>query len=157
MTHATAPLDQTMTIEHSMDGAFGGKGNVGESTEQALANFASTPTGVLMLDVQNVVLHLKGKLVGVAIGTSAPVGETVNAAFLVAIEDLVASLAGDPELPAQFRHELKSFIHDRTLLPRHPLSSPEKERKCNLCVRYDLLPMCRVAHTVSLRLNVPRR
>jgi len=95
-----------MPIEHGMDGAFGGKGNVGESTEQALANFASTPTGVLMLDVQNVVLHLKGKLVGVAIGTSAPVGETVNAAFLVAIEDLVASLAGDPELPAQFRHWL---------------------------------------------------
>ena len=28
-----------------MDGAFGEKGNLGESTEQALANFASTQLG----------------------------------------------------------------------------------------------------------------
>ena len=26
-------------------------------------------------------------------------------------------------------------------------SLPKKREKCNLCVRYDLLPMCRVAHT----------
>jgi hypothetical protein len=103
-TPATALLDQSVAIQHGMDGAFGGKGNVGESTEQALANFASTPAGVLVLDVQNVVLDLKGKLVGVAKGTPASVAESVNAAFLVAIEDLVAGLAGYPELPAKFRH-----------------------------------------------------
>jgi hypothetical protein len=107
-TPATALLDQTVAIQHGMDGAFGGKGNLGESTEQALANFASTPTGVLVLHVQNVVLDLKGKLVGVAIGTPASVGEPVNPALLVAIEDLVAGLAGYPELPAKFRHGLAS-------------------------------------------------
>jgi hypothetical protein len=60
----------------------------------------------------------------------------VNAAFLIAIEDLVAGLAGNPELSAQIRHgltrepashELDSLIHDRTLLPRHPLSSLKRE------------------------------
>jgi hypothetical protein len=30
----------------------------------------------------------------------------VNAAFLIAIEDLVAGLAGDPELSTQIRHGL---------------------------------------------------
>ena len=105
-TPATAALDQTVAIEHGMDGAFGGKGDLGESAEQALANLASTPAGVLVLHVQNVVLDLKGKLVGIAIGTAASVGESLHAAFLIAIEDLVAGLAGDPELPAQFRHGL---------------------------------------------------
>jgi hypothetical protein len=61
---------------------------------------------VLPLNVQNVVLHLKRKLVGIAIGTPASVGEPVNAAFLIAIEDLVAGLAGDAKLPAKFRHRL---------------------------------------------------
>src|SRR5439155_25725427 len=89
-----------------MDGAFGGKGNLGEPTEQALANFASTPTGVLVLHVQNVVFHLEREFVGVAERTPASVGEPVNAAFLIAIEDLVTGLAGDSELPAQFRHWL---------------------------------------------------
>ena len=36
-TPAAALLDQTVAIQHGMDGAFGGKGNLGESTEQAPA------------------------------------------------------------------------------------------------------------------------
>jgi hypothetical protein len=40
---------------------------------------------VLVLDVQNVILDLKAKLVGIAIGTPASVGEPVNAAFLIPI------------------------------------------------------------------------
>jgi len=40
------------------------------------------------------------------IGTPAPIGEPLNSTLLVAIEDLVAGLAGDPELPAEFRHGL---------------------------------------------------
>src|SRR5215472_4505555 len=105
-TYAAAALDQAMAIEHRMDGALGWYGNTGEPAKQALTDFASTPAGVLALDVQNVVLYLKRKLVGVAIRTSASVRESLNAAFLIAIEDLVAGLAGDPKLPAKFRHRL---------------------------------------------------
>jgi len=120
-----------------MNGAFGGKWNVGEAAQQPLADFPSTPTGMLTLHVQDVVLHLKRQLIGIAIGTSATVGEPVNAAFLIAIEDLVTGLTRDPELSAQVRHrlarqpachELNSLIHDRTLLPRHPLSSPKGKK-----------------------------
>jgi hypothetical protein len=79
-------------------------------------------------------IDLKRKLVGVTIRTPASVREPVNLAFLVAIEDFVAGFARNPELPAQFRHgftrqppshKLQSFIHNRTLPPRHCTSSPE--------------------------------
>jgi hypothetical protein len=43
---------------------------------------------------------------GIAIRTPAPVGQPLNATFLVAIKDLVAGLAGDRELSAEFRHRL---------------------------------------------------
>src|SRR5262250_1686594 len=116
-----------------MDGAFGGDRNSREPAGQALTDFASAPAGVLTLHVQDVVRDLKRNLVSVTIGTSASVREPVNAAFLVAIEDLVAGFSRNPELPAQFRHgftreppshKLQSFIHHRTLLPRHCTSSP---------------------------------
>ena len=74
----------------------------------------------------------------------------------VAIEDLVAGLARDPELSAQIRHGLarESASYDLTLssITEHSFHGihfpPRKGRKCNLCVRYDLLPMSRVAHKV---------
>src|SRR5215467_14815437 len=102
MTPATAPLHQSVAIEHRMNGAFGGDRNIGEPARQALADFASPPAGVLTFHIQDVVLDLKRKLVSVTIGTSASVRESVNAAFLVAIEDLVAGFARNPEILAQF-------------------------------------------------------
>jgi len=39
---AAAALHQAMTIQHRMDGAFGGDGDSGESAEEALANLAGT-------------------------------------------------------------------------------------------------------------------
>jgi hypothetical protein len=39
--------------------------------------------------VQDEVLQLKGKLIGVAIGTAASVGQTLNPTLVVAIEDFV--------------------------------------------------------------------
>jgi hypothetical protein len=63
-----------MTIEHGMDGALGGDRDPGESAEQALANLARTPAGVLTFLIQDIVFHLEGKLVSVAIGTPASIG-----------------------------------------------------------------------------------
>src|SRR5215471_4298568 len=155
-TEAAAPLHQAVAIEHGMDGAFGRNGDAGEPADQTLADLPRTPTGVLMLHVQDVVLHLEGELIGVAIGTSAPVGQPLHPTFLVAIKDLVAGLAGDPELPAQLRHglasyvashKLKPFVHYRTTPSTASVPLPPfRGRKCNLCLRYEVLPMCRVAH-----------
>jgi hypothetical protein len=49
-THPTAAL-QAMTIQHRMDGAFGGDGDSGESAEETLANLAGAPACVLTLHV----------------------------------------------------------------------------------------------------------
>ena len=64
------------------------------------------PAGVLLFHIQDKVLHLERKLVGVAIGTPASVREPLNVTFLIAIEDLVAGLTGNPKLSAKFCHRL---------------------------------------------------
>src|ERR1700740_271586 len=105
-THAAAALDQAMTIQHRMDGALGRDRNSGESAQEAFANLAGTPARVLALHVQDEVFHLEGKLIRVAVGSSAPVRQPLHPAFLVAVEDLVTGLARDPKLPAEIRHFL---------------------------------------------------
>jgi hypothetical protein len=105
-TQSTAAFDQAMAIQHGMDGTFGRAGNSGESAQQALTDFASTPAGVLVLYVQDEVFDLERKLVGIAIRSSASVREPLHTAFLITIEDLIAGLAGDAKLPAKFRHRL---------------------------------------------------
>src|ERR1700740_527642 len=97
-----------MAIEHRMDGALGGDWNSGGSAQQALANLAGTPAGVLALHIQDEVFHLEGKLIGIAVGPSASVRQPLHPAFLVAVEDLVTRLARDPKLPAEIRHLLAS-------------------------------------------------
>src|ERR1700723_2769944 len=160
-TQATAALDQTVPIKDRMDGALGRNLDARESPDQALADFPSAPAGVLPLHVQDEVLHLKRQLIGIAIGTTASVGQSFDPAILVAIKNLVAGLAGDSELPAKFgqwlpgqpgSHELHSLIHHRTLLPRHR-SLPSTRRKCHLCVRYDVLPMSQAAHFCLARIS----
>jgi serine/threonine protein kinase len=44
------------------------------------------------------------------------------------------------------RHCLQSFIHDRTLLPRHHFL-PITGKKCHPCVRYNVSPMSQVAQS----------
>src|SRR5947207_5986747 len=62
-----------------MNSALGRNGNAGEPTNQALADFPSTPAGVLVLHIQNKVFHLERKSVGVAERTAAPVCEPLKA------------------------------------------------------------------------------
>ena len=89
-----------------MNGAFGRNLDTGKSANQALSNLTSSPGGVLALHIQDIVFNLKRKLMGIVTGAPAPVGQPLNATFLVAIEDLVAGLAGERELSAEFRHRL---------------------------------------------------
>jgi hypothetical protein len=42
-----------------------------------------TPAGVLTLHVQDIVFHLEGKLVGVAIRTRASIGQSLHPTFLL--------------------------------------------------------------------------
>src|SRR5437868_14091005 len=100
-----------------MNSALGRNGNAGEPTNQALADFPSTPAGVLVLHIQNKVFHLERKLVGVAERTAAPVCEPLNATFLIAIENLITGLARNAELPAEFRHRPAGYPASNKLQP----------------------------------------
>ena len=97
----------------------------------------------ILLHDQDIVLHLKGKLVGIPIGAPAPVGQPLHPAFLVTIEDPVAVLREIPNsLHSSATNCSLSSITEHSF---HGMTSSPKGKKCNLCVRCDLLPMCRVA------------
>jgi hypothetical protein len=118
---------------------------------QPFTDLRSTPVRPFPLEPDDLLLDLERQLVGVTVRSAAPIGQPLKAAILVTVEDLVASLAGNIEFPAQNRHllpveqprhEPKPFIHLVTLLPRH-LSLSRKRAKsvtyvsgmmCNLSV-----------------------
>jgi hypothetical protein len=81
-----------------------GMGIPKKCAQEALENLAATPARVLALHVQDEVFYLEGKLIRIA--SAASVCQPLHAAFLLAIEDLVAGLAGDSKLPAEIRHLL---------------------------------------------------
>lgn len=147
-----AALDKAVAIEQSMDGALGWNFDPGESADQALANFSRTPSGVLTLHVQDVVLDLERQLVRVVMGTPTSVGQPLYAAFLIAIEDLVAGLAGDTELPAKFRHRLAGEPQTAFVRP-----SPNTPSKASLppLNREKVLPMCPVRSVIYVSSRSP--
>jgi hypothetical protein len=67
---------------------FGGDFDSGEPATDALPDLAGTPTGVLALDVQDMVLDLEGKLMGISDGAPVAVGQPLHPAFPVEIETL---------------------------------------------------------------------
>src|SRR5262245_55924343 len=87
----------------------------------------------------------------------APIAKGLEPAVLVAVEDLVPRLAGDPELGAQRRHLLalkqagdkpESLVHDVTLLPRH---APSWGAECHPSARNMLLPLAQEGHQIPQR------
>src|SRR5215469_673531 len=151
-----------MAIQDRMDRIFSRNCDARESAQQALSDFTGTPAGVLPLHVENIVLYLKRQLVRIVMGSTAAVGQPLHPTFLIAIEDLVTGLAGDAELPTQFRHrlacdpathKLHSFVHNRTFLPRHSLPPSSKKEKsvthvsgtnCHPCLRSVTFPVWRL-------------
>src|SRR4029077_9491658 len=95
------------------------------------------------------------QLVGVANRPARTVGQGLETVFLIALEDLVAGLARNAERATDLAHRFavqqlsdkpQALVHYRTLLPRHP-HLPQKGESCYPCVRYDLSPMSRAAHS----------
>src|ERR1700722_15184543 len=123
-----------MTIEDGVNGATSRALHFArQSSEEALPDLAGAPVGFLALGCYDGRFDLLGQLVGIAVGAPGTIREPLQSAFLITIEDLVASLAGDPELPAQTghalavlepNHETYAFVHNRTFLPWHPTRPP---------------------------------
>src|ERR1700690_4096255 len=147
-----------MTIQHGMDGALRGDPDIaGQATHQELPDLAGTPMGLVLLEPDDRALHLVGQLVGIAHRPARAIGQCLQPMLPVAIEDLVAGLARDPELPTQMahllafqqaNHETQALVHHRTRFPRHRHLPPAiAGGRCYPCVRYKTSPMSRVGHT----------
>jgi len=68
--------------------------------------FGAPPAGILPLQSHNDRFKLRRQSIRLAMRPPRAVAESFSAAISVAIENLVAGLAGDPELGAQRRHLL---------------------------------------------------
>src|SRR5581483_11187824 len=121
------------------------------SLQEALPDLAGAPVGFLALGGYDGRFDLFGQLIGIAEGAPGSIREPLQSAFLITLQELIASLAGNLELPAQCGHALAvfesnyktyAFVHNRTFLPWH-FTRPPQGKKCNPCLRYVLLPMPR--------------
>src|SRR6202166_212735 len=102
-----AALVQAVTVEHRMDGAFGWNPDVPiEPPDQEFADLARPPVRLLGLEPDDQALDLNRQLIGIAHRPPGAIGQGLKAVFLVAVENLVAGLAGYAEIPADVRHRL---------------------------------------------------
>src|SRR4029453_2554000 len=122
MTH------QAVAIEHGVNRTDGREVRAGELLPELFADLGRAPARILPLQAHDRGFDGRRQPIRLPMRTVAPIREGLNAAVLVAVEDLVARLPRDPELGAQRRHLLafeqtgdksESLIHDVTLLPRH--------------------------------------
>src|SRR5262245_46949361 len=77
-THPAAALCWAMSMLHGVDSALGREEDAGEAAPETLANLAGTPARVLALHIQDEVLHLEGKLVGVVKWPPTSVGQPLK-------------------------------------------------------------------------------
>jgi hypothetical protein len=69
-----------------MNGTFGWDLDAaGESADETLTDFASTPAAVLAFHVENKILHRPRKLMSIAVGAPASVRHSRHTAFLIAV------------------------------------------------------------------------
>src|SRR5262249_26172153 len=122
-----------------MNSAAGGYfDSMRKTSQQTLTDLASAPVWFLASGRHDRGLYLLGQLVGIAERPACPIAEAFQAAFLIAFEDLVASLPGNAELAAQGSHafpvlkpdhKAHSFVHYRSFLPWHPHFRPPDGEK----------------------------
>lgn len=90
-----------MTIEYGVDGAAGRDlDGMRQSSQQALAYLASSPTGFLAPGCDDCRLDWLGQLVGVTKRAASAIAQSFHSALLIAFEDLIAGLAGNLKLAA---------------------------------------------------------
>jgi len=98
-------LDQAVAIEHRMHGALGRQAHVaGKFAKQQFPDFAGAPMRLVALEIDDQPLQLIRQLVGIAHRPARAISERVEPLILVAVEDLVAGLAGNAELAAHLAH-----------------------------------------------------
>jgi hypothetical protein len=157
VTGAADRLDEAVPVEHGMDRALGRNADIAiQPPDQELADLAGAPMRLVALEADDQAFDLGRQLVGIAYRSARAIAERLEAVLFVAVEDLVAGLARDAELPADLGHRVtvqqsgdksQTLVHYRTLLPGHRHLPPGMPGgRCYPCVRYKTSPMSRAAH-----------
>jgi hypothetical protein len=74
-----APLaDQAVSIQYGMHGADGGKVDRAVQQFDLVPDLLRSPPRVLLLELQDQVLDLKGRTISVPIRPAAPIGQSFN-------------------------------------------------------------------------------
>ena len=112
--------------------------------DQQLADLAGAPVRLLALEADDQALDLTRQLVGVAHRPPRAIAQGLEPVLLVAVEDLVAGLAGYAELPAESvmaspssRRATKRRRSSITELSFHGIHTSRHQRR-------KVLPMCPV-------------
>src|SRR5947209_5699628 len=89
LTFPACAFDQAVTVEHGMDGTFGGDPDVaGQPADEKIADFAGAPMRFVALGVDDEALDPLRELVGIAHRSTRSIGEGFEAMLLVAVENL---------------------------------------------------------------------
>src|SRR5688500_6301714 len=124
-------MHQAVAIEHGVDRADRGQVRAGELLPEFLSDLGRAPARILSLQTDDRRLNRCWEAIRLSVCAVAPIAKGLDATVFVAVEDLVAGLARNPELGAQRRHlfaleqagdKPESLVHDVTLLPRHARS-----------------------------------
>src|SRR4030095_12525594 len=101
-----ALLSEAVAIADGMDGTDRGQVRHRRLLTELLADLGRAPAGILALPPDDPRLDRGRQAVRLAERPAVAVGQGLEAAIFVAVEDLVAGLARDAELGAQRRHLL---------------------------------------------------
>jgi hypothetical protein len=121
-------VDAAMAIQDGVDRANGGQMRPGELLPELLADLGRAPARVLALHADDRRFDWRRQPIRLPMAAVASIAKGLDPTVFVAVESLVAGLAGNPELGAQRCHllaieqagdEPESLVPDVTLLPRH--------------------------------------
>jgi hypothetical protein len=97
-------MHEAVTIQHRVHRADRRQVGAGKLPPQLLPNLRRAPARILALQMDDDRLELRRQPIRLPVRPPAPVGEGLDAAVFVAVENLVAGLPGNPELGTQGRH-----------------------------------------------------
>ena len=93
-----------MAIKHGVDRADRWQVRAGELLAEFLSDLGRAPARILPLQTDDRRFDRCWQAIRLSVCAVAPIAEGLDPAVLVAVEDLVAGLARNPELGAQRRH-----------------------------------------------------
>lgn len=157
MTHAapSARRHETPSLQDRIDRAACGPLAIRLAAQQRPEDLLAAPSWIRLAHTQHRAFDIRRRLVGMRVWRAWQVAQAFRTERVLPMQDLVASLAADPELAARIDHrqvaslhrdfELHPLVARVGLGPRHPWNGPAATRvvtcECYPCARTRVSPM----------------